>query len=243
MLALSLATLVNNLTIQQFNNGLCYNRSVFKIQKMDFLISFYIFCIVVSELMGGKTFFITKIGNFPLSASVAIFTLPIIFTINDMITEVFGVERARSVVRAGLLSVFGIIVFSLLAIHLPPSLRFSKTEAAYDTIFSTSARIALASLTAFAIAEFTDIFVFQKIRKQMGKKALWLRNNVSNFVSQFADTTIFMFLAFYNPSRSVNDNIIFLLGLILPYWLLKCFMSVIETPFVYLGVNWLKSEK
>lgn len=214
-----------------------------KIQKMDFLISVYIFCIVVSELMGGKTFFITKIGSFPLSASVAVFTLPIIFTINDIITEVFGPERARSVVRSGLLSIVGIIVFSLLAIHLPPSLRFSKTEAAYDTIFSTSARIALASLTAFAIAEFTDIFVFQTIRKKLGKRALWFRNNVSNFVSEFSDTTIFMFLAFYGFNRSFNENIVFLFGLILPYWLLKCFMSVIETPFVYLGVKWLKSGK
>ncbi len=216
---------------------------MFKIQKLDLLISLYIFCIVVSELMGGKTFSITTIGSFPLSASVAIFTLPIIFSINDIITEVFGPQRARSLVRSGLLIVFLILLFSLLAIHLPPSKRFLPSEPSYDRIFSTSARIAFASLTAFAIAEFSDILIFVRLRKKLGKNALWFRNNVSNFVSQFADTTIFMFLAFYSPNRSFNDNLIFLFGLILPYWLLKCFMSVIETPFVYLGVRWLKSEK
>lgn len=216
---------------------------MFKIEKLDLLISIYIFCIVVSELMGGKTFPITAIGTFPLNASVAIFTLPFIFTINDIITEVYGPERTRSIVRSGLLVVGLILLFSLLAVHLPPSKRFTSSESAYDLVFGTSIRIAFASLTAFAVAEFSDIIVFTRIRKKLGKKALWFRNNISNFVSQFADTTIFMFLAFYSGNRSFQENMIFLFGLILPYWLLKCVMSIIETPFVYMGVKWLKSEK
>ncbi len=35
----------------------------------------------------------------------------------------------------------------------------------------------------------------------------------------------------------------FLFSLILPYWLLKYSMSIIETPLVYLGVMWLREEK
>jgi len=57
------------------------------------------------------------------------------------------------------------------------------------------------------------------------------------------DTVIFMFLAFYAFNLPFGANLSFLIGIILPYWLLKCFMSIIETPLVYLGVNWLKSEK
>lgn len=213
------------------------------IKKFDFLISLYIFCILVSELLGGKTFAITQIGNFHLNASVAIFALPIIFSINDIITEVFGAERARSLVRAGLLMIFFLLAFSALAIMLPPSLRFLPNQKAYATIFGTTFRIAAASLTAFAIADFMDIAIFQRLRERLGKKGLWIRNNVSNFVSQFFDTFIFMILAFYALNRPFADNASFLWSLILPYWLLKCFMSVIETPFVYLGVKWLKTEK
>jgi uncharacterized integral membrane protein (TIGR00697 family) len=106
-----------------------------------------------------------------------------------------------------------------------------------------SARIAAASLTAFALAEFLDVFVFAKIRQRFGKKALWFRNNASNFVSQFIDTFVFMFLAFYAFDKSFDSNIGFLFSLILPYWLLRCFMSILETPFVYLGVKWLKDDK
>ena len=215
---------------------------MFKIQKLDLLISVYIFCIAVSELMGGKTFPLINLFGYQLNASVAIFVLPLIFTINDVITEVYGKERTRSVIRSGLFIIFLILLFSLVATALPSSTRFIPSEKAYDTIFGLSARIAAASLTAFTLAEFLDVFIFAKIREVLGKKALWLRNNVSNFVSQFVDTTVFMVLAFYAFDRGIGDNLVFLISLIIPYWLLKCFMSVIETPLVYLGVSWLRKS-
>lgn len=214
---------------------------MFKIEKFDLLISLYIFCILASELMGAKTFpLLTK--PFPLNASVAIFVLPLVYSINDVVIEVFGIERARSIVRSGLITVGLVLGYSLLVTNLPPSGRFAATEPAYDTVFGLSARIAAASLTAFLIAEFTDLFVFQKIRARMGKRALWLRSNVSNVISQFLDTVIFMTLAFYAFNRPFGDNVSFLWSLILPYWFLKSSMSIITTPFVYFGVRWLRGK-
>jgi queuosine precursor transporter len=211
--------------------------------KFDLLVAVYVFCICVSELMGAKTFPLITIGGWTLNQSVAIFTVPLVFTINDMIVEVYGKERARSVIRSGLFVVVLILLFSLLATALPPSARFAATEPAYQTIFGLSARFSFASLLAFVIAEFTDLFIFVKIRQAMGSKALWLRNNVSNFAAQFLDTVIFMFAAFWAFDQSAGSNVSFILSLMIPYWIVKCLMSVIETPFVYLGVKWLKSEK
>jgi uncharacterized integral membrane protein (TIGR00697 family) len=213
---------------------------MFTIQKLDLLVSVYIACIALAELMGGKTFPLANIFGYQLNASVAIFVLPLIFTINDVITEVHGSARARSVIRSGLVVIFLILLFSLFATSLPPSQRFISSEGAYDEIFGLSARIAAASLIAFTLAEFLDVLVFARIRARFGKRGLWIRNNVSNFVSQFVDTTVFMILAFYAFDRSFDANVSFLVSLILPYWLLKCFMSVVETPLAYLGVRWLK---
>jgi queuosine precursor transporter len=214
---------------------------MFKIEKFDLLVSIYIFCIMVAELMGAKTFPILK-SPFVLNGSVALFVLPLVFSINDIVMEVYGVQRARSIVRSGLVTVGLLLAYSLLATSLPPSTRFASTEAAYDQIFGLSARIAAASLTAFIIAEFTDLLVFQKIRARLGKKALWFRNNVSNIISQFLDTVVFMTLAFWAFNRPFGDNVSFLWSLILPYWLLKCTMSFLVTPFVYAGVRWLKAK-
>ena len=208
---------------------------------MDLLVSVYIFGVIVAELMGAKTFPLVDLGFYKLNASVAIFLIPLLFTINDVIVEVHGAKRARSVVRSGLLMIGLLFGFIMLAISLPPSKRFMETEGAYDTIFGKSARISLASLTAFALADFLDIFIFSKIREKLGKNKLWLRNNASNFIAQLIDTVVFMTLAFYAFDRGFDDNAGFLLSLIIPYWFLKCSMSVIETPLVYLGVRWLKN--
>lgn len=213
-----------------------------KVVKLDLLIALYIFCILVSELLGAKTFALIEIGSFQLNASVAIFVLPLIFTINDIVTEVHGKERARSIIKTGMVVIFLVFLFSILAVSLPPSVRFAPSEAAYDNIFGKSIRISAASLIAFTLADFLDVYIFSSIRKRFGTGKLWLRNNLSNFISQFVDTTLFITLAFYSLNVTLGNNFSFLVGLILPYWLLKCTMSIFETPFAYLGTAWLRKE-
>lgn len=216
---------------------------MFRIQKLDLLVAIYIFCVAVSELMGAKTFPLFHLGNYTLNASVAIFTIPLLYTINDSITEVFGKERTRSIIWSGIIVVGLILLFSLLATSLPPSTRFMKSESAYKAVFGLSARFSAASLIAFIFSEFLDVFVFVKLRSLLGRDRLWLRNNVSNFVSEFADTAIFMTLAFWALEHSFSSNIAFITSIGIPYFLLRCALSVLETPLVYLGVNWLKSER
>lgn len=213
-----------------------------KVRKFDLIIALYIFGVMVAEMMGAKTFSLFNFSWLHLNASVAIFVLPLLFTLTDVVVETYGKERARSMVMSGLIVVALVLLFSLLATHLPPSQRFAASESAYDKVFGATARIAAASLTAFAVSELLDVAVFSKLRQRMHKKALWFRNNASNFISQLADSTVFIFLAFYSFSHSFGSNLTFLFGLIIPYWLLRCALSVMETPLVYLGVWWLKDE-
>lgn len=217
--------------------------TLFKIKKLDFLIAFYITCVVLSEMMGAKTFPLVNAGAFHLNATVAIFVLPLLYSINDMVIEVYGKERAQSIVRSSLLIIFFLLLFSVLATSLPPSARFAPTEAAYDTIFGKAIRFSAASLIAFAISEFLDVYIFAKLREKLGKTKLWLRTNASNFISEFIDVAVFMTLAFYALDQSFVSNFSFIASIALPYYLLRCFMSILTTPFVYLGVKWLRIDK
>ncbi|NTU72731.1 queuosine precursor transporter [Candidatus Roizmanbacteria bacterium] len=213
---------------------------MFKIEKLDLIVSLYIFCIVTAELMGAKVFPIVQVGVLKLNASVGILLFPIVYSLNDMISEVYGVERARSMVRAGILMIIALTAFAILAVALPPAARFKHTESAYDLIFGTSIRISLASLVAFALADFLDVYIFSKIRKRMGKSRLWLRINLSNVISLLVDTVVYMTLAFYSLDEPFGANVAFLTSIMIPYWLVKCSMSLLETPFVYAGVKWLR---
>lgn len=214
-----------------------------KFYRLDFLIALYIFCVAVSELLGSKTFPLLNIGGLHLTASVAIFVIPLMFTITDVVTEVHGRARARSLVGLGLMVIGLFLLFTLLATHLPASNRSLANEAAYDKIFQTTTRIAAASLIAFAVSGLLDILIFARLRQLLHNRALWLRNNVSNIISQLFDTTLFYMLAFYATNQTFGHNVGFLIGLIIPYWLIKCAFSALETPLVYLGVRWLKQEK
>lgn len=200
------------------------------IQKLDFFLALYIAAIVCAELLGSKVF--TLYG---INASVAIFIFPLTFTINDIVSEVYGKERASSFVKSGFLILVFVFAYTFLATVLPPAARFQNTNGAYVQLFTSSLRIIVASLVAFWCSERLDVFLFRRIREVFGTKRLWLRNNVSNFIGQLVDTILFMTLAFFMPG-----NAAFIVSLIVPYWILKCVFSIIETPFTYLGVRWLK---
>lgn len=214
-----------------------------KIRKFDLIVALYVFGVMVAELMGAKTFPLVQFDWLHLNASVAIFVMPLLFTLTDVIAEVKGRERARSVVFSGLIAVFLVLLFALLATNLAPSVRFAGQEASYDAIFGASARIALASILAFGVAELMDVAIFSRLRQKMHGKALWFRNNVSNFVSQLADSAVFVVVAFYAFGDSFASNAAFLVGIIIPYWAIRCTLSILETPLVYVGVRWLRGTK
>lgn len=212
------------------------------VRKMDLVLALYIFGVITAEVLGTKTFPLTNFNWLHLNAPVAIFVLPLLFTMVDVVVEVHGRTRAKSMVYSGLVVIALLIIYAALATHLPPSARSTSSESAYDKIFSASIRISAASLIAFAVSELLDVAIFARLRERLKGRALWLRNNLTNFISQFADSMVFLSLAFYALHDSFGSNLSFLWSLLLPYWLLRCFLSVVETPLVYAGVWWLRGS-
>ncbi len=213
-----------------------------KINKLDLTVALYVFGVVAAELMGAKTFRLTDFSWAHLSVTVSIFVMPLLFTMIDSVVEVYGRARARSMVYSGLIVVALLILYASLATRLSPSPYFAPTESAYDTIFDYSIRLSIASLAAFAVSEILDVAIFSRLRDRLKGRALWLRNNATNFVSQFFDSAVFMALAFYSFSEPFASNWSFLVSVTLPYWLIRCGFSIVETPLVYLGVWWLRGS-
>ena len=212
------------------------------VRKMDLIVALYIFGVITAEILGTKTFPLVNFSWLHLNAPVAIFVLPLLFTMVDVVVEVYGRARAKSMVYSGLIVIALLILYAALATHLPPSHRSAASESAYDKVFSASIRISAASLTAFAVSELMDVAIFARLRDKLKGRALWLRNNLTNFIAQFADSAVFLSLAFYAFHDSLSSNVSFLWSLLLPYWLLRCGLSIAETPIVYAGVWWLRGS-
>lgn len=210
--------------------------------KFELLLAFYLFLVLASETLGYKLIYLGHFNSLQFNISVAVFFLPLIYSINDIVAEVYGLEKTISLARLSLTVIFLLGIFCLIFTSLPPAPRFASSEPAYDAVFGFSARVSLASLTAFIVAQVTDIFVFKKIRTKLKNSKLWLRNNLSNLVALLVDTIIFMTIARWNLSAGIGDNLLYLLGLIIPYWLAKLLVSAAATPLVYQGVKWLKKN-
>lgn len=200
-------------------------------QKTQILLGLFISAIVLANLLG------TKIADFGLFvASVGLVIYPITFVTTDIVTEVFGRKKVTGFVIAGLFANILILIMVMFSVMMPPAGRYASNEA-FIEVFNPSMRIVAASLVAFLIAQIHDIFAFEFWKKKTRGRFLWLRNNASTIVSQFLDSIIFMFIAFYMATPSYTID--FILALAIPYWLLKIMIAIIDTPFVYLGVRWL----
>ncbi len=203
-------------------------------QKLSSLSAIFIASLVAANLLGTK---ITTI--FGVSVSVAIFAYPITFLITDAIEEVFGKKPVTRLLYGAMAALIVVMAITALAVILPPSERYEHNSQ-FVTIFSNSLRMIMASIIAFSLSQTHDIWAFNFWKKQTNKKFLWLRNNLSTIISQFIDTTVFMFIAFYHMTPKFDASFIF--SLIIPYWLFKIAFALLDTPIVYGLVWWLKKN-
>lgn len=169
--------------------------------------------------------------------SVAVFSFPVVFLMTDVIGEVYGKKVAKFFVLAGFVSTALFIAYSFLSIAMPWGERALWVQESYNQVFGVSIRIAIASLVAFLIAQYQDVFSFFFFKKMFGDKFFWLRSTLSNLWSQFLDTVIFMVIAFAGVYSWPT-----LIGIIIPWWLYKVAMGALYTPLSYIGIRLLREK-
>jgi len=169
--------------------------------------------------------------------SVAVFSFPIVFIMTDVIGEIYGKQMARFFVLAGFISTALFILYSLLSFAVPWSKDGLWAKDAYNQIFGISVRFSIASLVAYAVGEYQDVFTFFFFRETWGTKYFWIRSNLSNVWSQLLDSVLFNAIAFIGVySWPV------LASITLTWWLYKVAMGLAYTPLSYLGLRILREQ-
>lgn len=170
--------------------------------------------------------------------SVAVFSFPIVFLMTDVIGEIYGRRIAKYFVLAGFLSTVVFILYSFLSIYLPWSPDGLWAREGYNQMFGLSVRMAIASLVAFVVAEYQDVFTFFLVKEKLGVKYFWLRSTISNVWSQFLDSAIFMVIAFAGVYSTRT-----LISIIITWWIYKVVMGMLYSPLSYLGLYLLRDKK
>lgn len=199
------------------------------LSKILIALAVYITALLASNTLGLKIMPLP----FGIHLSVGIFTFPIVFLMTDVVGELYGKKLARTFVLSGSIATALFLFVSFLSLSMPWAAAGEWVHASYDTVFGMSMRIALASLAAFVIGEYQDVFTFFLFRDLWQSRFFWLRSMLSGLWSQFLDTVIFMLIAFYGVYADTE-----LFWLIVSWWLFKVIMGMLYSPLLYVGL-WL----
>jgi uncharacterized integral membrane protein (TIGR00697 family) len=211
-----------------------------RFRYFDFVMAAFVTILLLSNILGaGKvaTVQLPGIGDWPFGAGILFF--PVAYVLGDVLTEVYGFERARRCIWAGFVALLFMAFMSWVVVALPPAADWGG-QAAYEQVFGQVPRIVFASMIAFWAGEFANSVVLARMKVWTEGRHLWSRTIGSTVVGQGVDSLIFYPLAFWGAAGWTTDLV---LKVMVTQWVLKVAWEVLLTPVTYAVVGWLKRRE
>ena len=202
------------------------------------LAALFIASLVASNLIFQKFFYWEPFGIYRFEISVGILPYPITFLITDILSEIYGKEKANKVVIAGIFASFFSMLIILVADFAPAIAASPIDNKTFHTVFGLSPLAVFASMMAYLFAQFIDIKIFHFWKNLTKGKYLWIRNNFSTFASQFIDTFTVLFLLCTFNVLSWN----LFSGLLISGFLFKIIVAALDTPLLYIIVYFFRKK-
>jgi queuosine precursor transporter len=165
------------------------------------LAAFSVTCLLVADLVGVKLFQFNLpfpiLGKTTIEHTCGMLTFPITFLITDWLNDYFGKAAARRVVLISFsMGMFAFIIMRLASAMPAWDVPFNIQESAFQAVFSNASIMFVASLCAYLVASFADIYLFKLLKRATGGSKIWLRATGSTVISQLIDSFIVTYLAF-----------------------------------------------
>ncbi|WP_276482212.1 queuosine precursor transporter [Paraflavitalea pollutisoli] len=216
---------------------------------------FFIANAIIAEVTGVKVFSLEDTLGLPkasidllgqkglsFSLTVGVIPWPVIFVMTDIINEYYGVRGVRFLsLLTVVLIAFAFLVFYL-GIHTVPDggWRYRGLEpgvtdqqGAYVQVLGQGMNIIIGSIAAFLLGQLLDAFIFRGIKRVTGEKAIWMRATISTLASQFIDSIVVTFVAFY---LFKDFSLATVTAWALTAYMYKFIVAVLMTPVIY-GVH------
>ncbi|MBA3455086.1 MAG: queuosine precursor transporter [Deltaproteobacteria bacterium] len=197
------------------------------------LVSTFMVCLVVGDLIGGKVTSFHLFGReWPFSAGQLAF--PVTFILTDILNEFYG----RSIVRRITLLAFIMVGLTFLIVYAAGAMPWAEmtrggtwdgiTPREFDLVFTQATQIQLSSMAAFLVANFVDISVFSILKRATGNRMLWLRATGSTAISQLIDTIVISALV-WGRKLTFEQYV----SVVMTSYLIKLAVAIVITPLLY----------
>ena len=165
------------------------------------------------------------------------------FLVTDILSECESKKDAQTAVWLGVFaSAFFLVLNQSWLLYTPGPSDFVSES--IHTVFGSTPRLLLASLTVYALSQALDVWLYHKwwglTERLSGNKRnhLWLRNTGSTLISQIVNTLCFTMLAFWGVYDFAT-----LISIFLSSYIIFIVTSVLDTPAAYLARRMHESEK
>lgn len=185
----------------------------------------------------------------PFVVAVGVLPYPITFLCTDLIGELYGKKKAKSLVWIGLLlNIWVLFILWIGGAINPPYLEnglvpVSNGNVPHDYAFyfirNLTTGAVIASMIAYLFAQFIDVQIFHWLKEKTQGKKLWLRNNVSTLTSQLVDSITVIVITHYMSANGLeiidNKGVFETLSIyILSSYAFKVVVALLDTiPFYY----------
>lgn len=205
-----------------------------------FLVSLLIGLLLLTNVITSKYI---QIRGFVFTAGAI--TYPFMLFIFNLIVEIYGKNKAKTVICLGFLSSILMMMMLYCSHHIEIHNSSPFTKQAFEAIVGFTPGVVIGSLVAYITAQFVDVYIFSSLKSITKGKYLWLRTNVAALVSQLLDTTMFATIAwivFPLLDKTQSEPIAWytLYIIIRNEYVLKIIFSIISIPIVYASVYGIK---
>jgi len=181
---------------------------------------------------------------FPEPVALGTILFATTFLCTDILAEHYGKEKAKLNVLIGFFSFLTMTIIMIFTIGFKHSDEVFNNEVqkSLSILFTPMPIFFVASMIAYLISQYFDIWFFLFIKKLTKNKYLWFRNNISTLTSSLIDNTIFSLLAWIILNPNPLELYVVLTTYILGTYILRIFLALVDTPIVYLAKYFISSK-
>lgn len=218
-----------------------------------FMAAFFVANALIAECIGGKLFSLELLlgldvhpfsllgeNGLTYTLTCGVLLWPLEFVMTDIVNEYYGPKAVLRISWIAVSLIAYAFVMFYMAIRVPAEQSFwvgSMTKEgipdmqnAFSAVLGQGMWIIVGSIVAFLVSQLVDVWVFHRIKKSTGERAVWLRATGSTMVSQLIDSFIVLFIAFH-LGKDWSLQRVLAIGLV--NYSYKAVMAILLTPLIY----------
>lgn len=207
-------------------------------QYFDLILGFFVAVLLISNIVSVKAVIINlpfTAYHFSFDGGTLLFPFSYIFA--DVLTEVYGYERSRRVIWSGFFALI-LMAFLIWLVGVIPPDPLWNLQGSYQSLLMTTPRIAIASMIAYFVGEFSNSFILSRMKIWTRGKYLWTRTIGSTLVGELIDSVLFVLIAF----AGIWDQAL-LIRVLISNYIFKTLYEIVATPLTYKVTGWLKKKE